>query len=186
MSKFETRIRTTSTHPAVDAHLAASARLAREATLRHSVTEACCAVVDALSARSLGYEGIALSLDPSSTDKDRYQVVAGTWPPAPTVEIAAILTIPLLLDDARIGELTVYRASKDPFGEADAVLITAAAAHASLGVARARLLEQVRGSRRGGKSATTRRARDAKKSGRGVRKTSSRARSSKRGKHARR
>jgi GAF domain-containing protein len=65
------------------------------------------------------------------------------------VEVAAILTIPLLLDDVRIGELTVYRARKDPFGEADAVLVTAAAAHASLGVARARLLEQVGRSRRG-------------------------------------
>ena len=148
MTKFETRIRTTSAHPAVDAHLAASARLAREATLRHSAAEACCAVVDALSAPSLGYEGIALSLDPSPASKDRYQVVAGVWPPAPTVEVPAILTIPLLLDDARIGELTVYRARRAPFGEADAVLITAAAAHASLGVARARLLEQVGGSPR--------------------------------------
>lgn len=186
MNKFETRIRTTSTHPAVDAHLAASARLAREATVGHSAAEACRAVVDALSAPSLRYEGIALSLDPSRAAKERYQVVAGTWPPAPTVEVAAILTMPLLLDDARIGELTVYRASRDPFGEADAVLITAAAAHASLGVARARLLEQVRRSGRSGENETTRRAKPAKRSGRGVRKASARARSSKRAKRGRR
>jgi GAF domain-containing protein len=177
MTKFETRIRTTSTHPAVDAHLAASARLAREATLRHSATEACCAVVDALSATSLGYEGIALSLDPSPTATERYQVAAGSWPPAPTVEPAAIFTIPLMLDDARIGELTVYRASRDPFGEADAVLVTAAAAHASLGVARARLLEDVRRSRRDRGGSTTRTKRKTGKPRRATTKTSSRDRS---------
>lgn len=185
MSKYETRIRTTSTHPAVDPHLAASARLAREATVRHSATEACCAVVDALSAPSLGYEGIALSLDPSVTKKERYEVVAGTWPPAPTVEIAAILTMPLLLDDERIGELTVYRASRDPFGEADAVLITAAAAHASLGVARAQLLEDVRRSRRRRGTSTARKTRSAAKTRRGRTQTSSRARSSKRARRRR-
>jgi GAF domain-containing protein len=186
MTTRETRIRTTSTHHAVDARLAAAARLAREATLRHTAAEACCAVVDALSAPSLGYEGIALSLEPVARGKDTYQVVAGTWPPAPTVETAAILTIPLLLDDVRIGDLTVYRATRAPFGEADAALITAAAAHASLGVARARLLEQVRRSRRAGGSATARRARNGMKPGRGVRKTSSRARSSKGGRRPRR
>jgi hypothetical protein len=77
MSKFETRIRTTSTHPAVDAHLAASARLAREATLRHTATEACRAVVDALSTPALGYEGIALSLDPTTLEAERCVVKEG-------------------------------------------------------------------------------------------------------------
>jgi transcriptional regulator with GAF, ATPase, and Fis domain len=131
--------------------------------------------VDALSATSLGYEGIALSLDPSPTATERYQVAAGTWPPAPTVEVAAIFTIPLMLDDARIGELTVYRASRDPFGEADAVLVTAAAAHASLGVARARLLEQIQRLRRGGGASTKSSSRKAGKTrGRAI-KSSSRA-----------
>lgn len=142
MNTVETRIRTTSTHPAVDPRFAAAARLAREATSRHTAPQACRAIVDALSTPALGFEGIALVLDPSP-GYPTYQVVAGGWPPLPDVDMSAILTVPLLLDDRRIGELTVFRAAGE-FEEAEAALVTAAAAHASLGVGRARLQEEVR------------------------------------------
>ncbi|CAN5230937.1 hypothetical protein BH23GEM2_BH23GEM2_25170 [soil metagenome] len=142
MNTVETRTRTTSTHPAVDPRFAAAARLAREATSRHTAPQACRAIVDALSTPALGFEGISLVLDPSP-GCPTYQVVAGGWPPLPDVEMSAILTVPLLLDDERIGELTVFRSSGE-FAEAEAALVTAAAAHASLGVGRARLQEEVR------------------------------------------
>lgn len=142
MNTVETRIRTTSTHPAIDARFAAAARLAREATLRHTAAQACRAVVDALSAPALEYEGIALCLETAS-DTSAYQVIAGNWPPAPTVDRSEMMRVPMLLDDAQIGELTVYRVHGFPFGEADAALITAAAAHASLAVARAKLVEEL-------------------------------------------
>jgi hypothetical protein len=142
MNTVETRTRTTSTHPAVDPRFAAAARLAREATSRHTAPQACRAIVDALSTPALGFEGIALVLDPSP-GYPTYQVVAGGWPPLPDVDMSAILTVPLLLDDERIGELTVFRSSGE-FEEAEAALVTAAAAHASLGVGRARLQEEVR------------------------------------------
>lgn len=142
MNTVETRIRTTSTHPAVDPRFAAAARLAREATSRHTAPQACRAIVDALSTPALGFAGIALVLD-KSPGYPTYQVVAGGWPPLPDVDMSSILTVPLLLDDRRIGELTVFRASGE-FEEAEAALVTAAAAHASLGVGRARLQEEVR------------------------------------------
>ncbi|HUF65088.1 MAG TPA: hypothetical protein VMM17_03855 [Gemmatimonadaceae bacterium] len=142
MNTVETRTRTTSTHPAVDPRFSAAARLAREATSRHTAPQACRAIVDALSTPALGFEGIALVLDPSP-GYPTYQVVAGGWPPLPDVDKSAILTVPLLLDDERIGELTVFRSSGE-FEEAEAALVTAAAAHASLGVGRARLQEEVR------------------------------------------
>jgi GAF domain-containing protein len=142
MNTVETRTRTTSTHPAVDPRFAAAARLAREATSRHTTPQACRAIVDALSTPALGFEGIALVLDPSP-GYPTYQVVAGGWPPLPEVDMSAILTVPLLLDDERIGELTVFRSSGE-FEEAEAALVTAAAAHASLGVGRARLQEELR------------------------------------------
>lgn len=144
MNTVEKRIRITATHPATDPHCAAAARLAREATLRHSATEACRAVVDALSTPALGYEGIALSLDPGVGRSSRYQVMAGNWPPAPHVDSTAVLTVPLLLDDGRIGELTVYRTTERDFGENDAALVIAAASHAALGVARALLVDELK------------------------------------------
>lgn len=142
MNTVETRTRTTSTHPAVDPRFAAAARLAREATSRHTAPQACRAIVDALSTPALGFAGIALVLDPSP-GYATYQVVAGGWPPLPEVDMASILTVPLLLDDERIGELTVFRVSGE-FEEAEAALVTAAAAHASLGVGRARLQEELK------------------------------------------
>lgn len=142
MNTVETRTRTTSTHPAVDPRFAAAARLAREATSRHTAPQACRAIVDALSTPALGFAGIALVLDPSP-GYPTYQVVAGGWPPLPNVDMASILTVPLLLDDERIGELTVFRVSGE-FEEAEAALVTAAAAHASLGVGRARLQEELK------------------------------------------
>ncbi len=168
MNTVETRTRTTSTHPAVDPRFSAAARLAREATSRHTAPQACRAIVDALSTPALGFEGIALVLDPSP-GYPTYQVVAGGWPPLPDVDMSAILTVPLLLDDERIGELTVFRSSGE-FEEAEAALVTAAAAHASLGVGRARLQEEVRrlrsiATRKQGKAKRPRAATKRKSSG---------------------
>ena len=113
-----------------------------------------------MSTPALGFAGIALALDPSP-GYATYQVVAGGWPPLPEVDMSSILTVPLLLDDKRIGELTVFRASGE-FEEAEAALVTAAAAHASLGVGRARLQEEVkrlrsRATRNGSKRAAKKR-----------------------------
>jgi GAF domain-containing protein len=141
MNTVETRTRTTSTHPAIDASFAAAARLAREATARRTTPQACRAIVDALSMPALGFGGIALLLDRWEV-YPQYQVVAGSWPPQPNLEPNLIFTIPLLLDDKRMGELTVYK-TEGTFEEAEAALITSAAAHAALGVARARLIEEV-------------------------------------------
>jgi GAF domain-containing protein len=166
MNTVETRARTTSTHPAVDAMFAAAARLAREATSRRTAPQACRAVVDALSTPALGFGGIALVLDRNG-EHPLYQVVSGTWPPEPDVEPSLILTVPLLLDDARIGELTVFK-SEGVFEESEAALITSAAAHAALGVARARLIEELEQLR----ASSTPRAKKRPSSGKGPRKKS--------------
>jgi hypothetical protein len=180
MNTVETRSRTTSTHPAIDASFAAAARLAREATARRTAPQACRAIVDALSTPALGFGGIALLLD-SWEVYPQYQVVAGSWPPQPNLEPSLIFTIPLLLDDERVGELTVYK-TEGMFEEAEAALITSAAAHAALGVARARLIEEVALLREevgAGNSATgagtRKRAPRARKESAGVRKAATRA-----------
>jgi hypothetical protein len=141
MNTVETRARTTSTHPAVDATFAAAARLAREATSGRTAPQTCRSIVDALSTPSLGFAGIALLLDRNG-GYPLYQVISGNWPPAPEVDSSLILTVPLLLDGTRIGELTVFK-SQGVFEESEAALITAAAAHAALGIARARLIEEL-------------------------------------------
>lgn len=176
MNTVETRTRTTSTHPAVDPRFAAAARLAREATSRHSTPQACRAIVDALSTPALGFAGIALVLDPSP-GYPTYQVVAGGWPPWPEVEMASILTVPLLLDDERIGELTVFRVSGE-FEEAEAALVTAAAAHASLGVGRARLQEEVKRLRSSAARNSSKRTAKKRKAGTTAKRKSGRTRTS--------
>lgn len=141
MNTIETRTRTTSTHPAVDAIFAAAARLARESTSRRTTPQACRTIVDALSTPALGFAGIALLLDRTGS-KPLYQIVAGKWPPDSGLDLSLIFTAPLLLDDSRIGELTVYK-HEGVFEEAEAALITSAAAHAALSIARVRLLDEV-------------------------------------------
>jgi hypothetical protein len=155
MNTIETRTRTTSTHPAVDATFAAAARLAREATSRRTTPQACRTIVDALSTPALGFAGIALLLDRTGS-KPLYQIVAGRWPPDAGLEPSLLFTAPLLLDDSRIGELTVYK-HEGAFEEAEAALITSAAAHAALSVARARLLEEIASLRRASATNATRR-----------------------------
>lgn len=174
MNTVETRTRTTSTHPAVDPRFAAAARLAREATSRHTAPQACRAIVDALSTPALGFAGIALVLDPSP-GYPTYQVVAGGWPPLPEVDMSSILTVPLLLDDERIGELTVFRVSGE-FEEAEAALVTAAAAHASLGIGRARLQEEVRRLRNSAARNGSKRTAKKRKTGATAKRKSGRAR----------
>ncbi len=139
MSTAETRIRTTSTHQASEPRFVASARMAREATVQRDEMEVCRAIVDALSSQALAYQGIALSLLDRGSGTVAHEITAGESA-REALGAPHALRVPLTLDDEPFGQLAVYRDRAETFDEADMALVTTAAAHASLGVARARLL----------------------------------------------
>ncbi|HWO89953.1 MAG TPA: GAF domain-containing protein [Gemmatimonadales bacterium] len=106
--------------------------------------EVCRGVAEGLRHDTFGFDGVGVFLAGSENFEPALRASAGDFVAGGVAADSSVLKMPLKVSQSAIGEVVVRRAHGQAFAQGDLEILAAAANQASLGIARARLLEAER------------------------------------------